>query len=371
MPPSTFQGVQLLERLPRYATLRDYLLLDHPAAARLRQIVDAWGRADPPAVRAKTRTDLLGETSCEGTFSELVLRQVLKRKFSAVVHEPRDLPVGNKTPDFAVRIGPAGRRVVFDSTTILEKVEPLIHRRRDIMRRLDRIPGPWHLIPHWVPSTGMESVPPSVIQAKVRAAIAGLPAAEHCLRIPIGEAVFRADLIPTSQSLPSIVSIDASAPVVFSPGVESVKNDIETKTRRYHGLKSAGIPFILAVGSGVQGVNFETLWTAMYGNERVTIKLDSQGRASGAEPAGLDLSGAVTPNRDGLPRYSTLSAAWLVRWIFDTKEMSADVVHFPNPWAENPIRIPGRDIARVRFSWINEHQVRLMAPRHRRLLKVS
>jgi hypothetical protein len=49
MPPSIFQGVQLPERLPRYATLRDHLLLDYPAAARLRRIVDAWVRADSPA----------------------------------------------------------------------------------------------------------------------------------------------------------------------------------------------------------------------------------------------------------------------------------------------------------------------------------
>ena len=109
----------------------------------------------------------------------------------------------------------------------------------------------------------------------------------------------------------------------------------------------------------------------MYGNDRITIKLDSRGRVSGAEPAGLDLSGAVTPNRDGQPRYSTLSAAWLVRWIFDSREMFADVVHFPNPWAENRIAIPGQDIARVRFHRINQHQVKLIAPKRRRLLKLS
>ena len=158
MPPSIFQGVQLPQRLPRYATLRDHLVLDYPAAARLRRIVDAWVRADPPAIRSKIRTDLLGESSCPGTFSELVLREVLRQKFGAVQQEPKGLPVGGKTPDFAVRVGRLSKEVVFESTTIVEKVNPLVHRRRDIMRRLDRISGPWHLIPHWVPSTGLESV---------------------------------------------------------------------------------------------------------------------------------------------------------------------------------------------------------------------
>lgn len=371
MPPSIFQGVQLAERLPRYATLRDHLLLDYPAAARLRRIVDAWVRADSPALRAKIRTDLLGEGSCPGTFSELVLREVLRRKFGTVQQEPKGLPVGGKTPDFAVRVGRLSKQVVFESTTIVEKVNPLIHRRRDIMRRLDRISGPWHLIPHWVPSSGLESVRPSLIEAAVRKAIAGLPPAEHELEIPIGTAFFRAVLVPASRNLESIVAIDASAPVVTNPGVASIKKDIETKVGRYHRLKDAGIPFILAVGSSVQGVDFEALWRAMYGNDRVTIKLDSRGHVSEAEPAGLDLSGAVTPNRDGQPRYSTLSAAWLVRWIFDSSEMFADVVHFPNPWAENRIAIPGRDIARVRFHRINHHQVKLIAPKRRRLQRLS
>jgi hypothetical protein len=238
------------------------------------------------------------------------------------------------------------------------------------MRRLDRISGPWHLIPHWVPSTALESVPPSLVEDKVRKAIAGLPPAEHQLKIPIGKAVFRATLVPASSTLQSIVSIDASAPVLTNPGVASIRKDIETKTNRYHGLKDAGIPFILAVGSDVKSVDFEAMWRAMYGNDRVTIKSDNQGGFI-AEPAGLDLSGAVTPNSDGQPRYSTLSAAWLVRWIFRNNDVYADVVHFPNPWAENRIAIPGRDIARVRFRWINEHQVRLIAPQRRHLLKVS
>src|ERR1700730_11725842 len=117
MPPSIFQGVQLPQRLPRYATLRDHLLLDHPVAARLRRIVDAWVRADPPALRSKVRTDLLGESSCPGTFSDVLFREVLGRKFGPVHRERRGLPVGGKTPDFAARVGRLGKEVVFESTT--------------------------------------------------------------------------------------------------------------------------------------------------------------------------------------------------------------------------------------------------------------
>jgi hypothetical protein len=371
MPPSIFHGVQLLPALPRYATLIDHLLLDAPPAARLREIVDSWIANDAPTARAKIRADLLNPRTCPGTFSELVLREVLKRKFGTVEREPRGLPLGNKTPDFAIRVGRAARHVVFDSTTIPEKVEPHIHRRRDIMRRLDRISGPWHLMPEWTRSNGLESIAPSVVETRVRKAIAKLPPAKHQLEIPIGKAMFRATLVPAPRRRESIVSIDASAPVVTSPGVSSIKKDIQTKTARYRELKPAGIPFVLAVGSDVTGVDSEALFTALYGNERFTIKFDNRGEVSGVEPAGLDLSGAITPNGDGQPRYRTLSAAWLVRWIFRADDVFADIVHFPNPWAANPIRIPGRDIARVRFSRINQNQVRLIAPRHRRLLKVS
>ena len=51
--------------------------------------------------------------------------------------------------------------------------------------------------------------------------------------------------------------------------------------------------------------------------------------------------------------------------------MFADVVHFPNPWAANLIRIGGQDIARVTFHRIGDGRVTFYRPRRRRLLRIS
>ena len=369
-PRSIFDGLQLLAAAPRYATLAQQLRLDNPVAARIREIIDSWVAGDPDAARAKTRTDLLESQSSLGTFHELLLREVLRRKFGSVDPEPKGLPVEPKNPDFGVRTGRRRRLVIFESTIIAEKVDDDTRRRREIMRRLDRISGPWHLLVEWSSSHKVEGVTPKRVEAAMRRAIRGLSRSEHKLELSFGDAVLRATLEPASRHRESIVSADFSMGVRFSPGVESTRNTIKDKAARYRRLKQAHVPFIVSIGSDWPLIDWQTLFTALYGDEQVTLRIDGD-HVSVLESNRLNFSGKITPGRTAEPHHRTLSAAWLVRWFMKGDEMFAEVVHFPNPWAANSIRILGQDIARVSFRRASGGQVVFTPPGQRRWLKVS
>jgi hypothetical protein len=370
VPGSIFDGAQLLPTLPRYATFDELLRFDSPPARRFRQIVEAWVAEDPPAARAKAGTDLVHRRTSLGTFHELLLREVLRREVGPVEREPKGLPVGQRNPDFGVRVARRKGLVVFESSTIAEKVDKRTERRRRIMRRLDRISGSWHLIPEWSWSHGLDEVRPSTVEAGVRRAMRGLTRLKHRLDIRFGEAVLRATLVPASRHRESIVSADFTSGVSYSPGVESIKDDVKTKTERYRGLRQAGIPFIVAIGSDWPLIDWETMFTALYGDERITLRFEGD-EIVATEDGQLNYSGKITPNRRGEARHRTLSAAWLIRWRFRDDDLFAEVVHFPNPWATNPVRVPGRNIARVTFRRLSDLQVKFFAPRKLRLLKVS
>jgi len=188
--------------------------------------------------------------------------------------------------------------------------------------------------------------------------------------IHLGDAVFRATLLPASRYRESILSADSSRGGLYSTGVASGQEDIKTKTARYRGLKNARIPLILAISSDWPLIDWETMFSALYGDEQITLKFNVEDLVA-VEGGTLTFGGRLTPNRTGEVRYRGLSAAWLLRWQLHNDDMFAEVVHFPNPWAANPIRIGGQDIARVTFRRIGADRVTFLRPRRRRLLKIS
>jgi hypothetical protein len=368
--PSIFDGLQLLPKLPRYATPDEKLRLDNPSAARFREIIDGWLSGDSASARAKTRTDLLDRRNSAGTFHELLLREVLGRKFGPVEREPQGLPVGAHNPDFAVRVGRRGRVVVFESASIAERVDDRTRPRREMMRRLDRISGSWHLCPEWSWSRDLETVAPRVVEAAVRHEVAGLPPGKHQLDLHFGAAVFRATLLPASKHRDSIVSMDSSMGLAGNPGVASIQDDIKAKTARYRGLKKAGIPFILSIGTDQPLIDWESMFSALYGDEQVTFTFQGD-EVIASDEGRLSFSGKITPSPTSEPRHRTMSAAWLVRWLMQNGEVYAEVVHFPNPWASNPVRIVGVDISRVTFRRLTAGRVVFLKPRRLRWLRVS
>src|SRR5258708_1408206 len=370
MGESIFDGIQLLAKLSRYATDDEKLRLDSPPAARFREIIDKWVEADSAEARQKTRTDLLKPSTSLGTFHELLLREILRRKFGAVDREPEALPVGLAKPDFRVHSERRRRPIVFESASIAEVVDERTRKRRAIMRRLDLIPGPWHLAPEWSWSHDIESVSPKRVELAVRSSIAGLPPAQHHLDIAIDGSVFRATLLPASKHRASIVSVDSSGGMVTNPGVGSIRDDIKAKTKRYRGLKEAGIPFIVSIGVDRPLIDRDAMFAAMYGDEQVTLNFQED-EVTAIDEGKLSYSGKITPSPKEQARHRTLSAAWVVRWLILSGEMYAEVVHFPNPWAANPVRVLGHDISRITFRWVGASRVELRKPRRLRRLKIS
>jgi hypothetical protein len=152
--------------------------------------------------------------------------------------------------------------------------------------------------------------------------------------------------------------------------LKSIQDDIKDKTARYRGLKGAGIPFIVAIGTDHPLIDWESMFTALYGDEQMTLAFEGE-QIVGVKNARLSFSGKITPSLKSEARHRNLSAAWLVRWLVQDDDIYAEVVHFPNPWAANAVRIVGRDISRVIYRWVGPDQVAISAPRQLRRLKVS
>lgn len=369
---SIFNGVPLVSKLPRYATFADRFRLDNPVAARFREITDAWVVSDSASRRSKLVTDLLDSRTAVGTFHELVVRQVLRRLYGDPLTDPPGLPVGDRTPDFSLRFGRRGRLVVFEATTVQLPIDQTTVRRRAIMSQLDRISGPWHLIPEWSWCRGLEDVPPRTVERAVRKAVSELsPDRKHSLQLRFGPAQFRATLLPASNHRQSIVSMDSSARAVFAPGVEAIKSDVRKKCARYRGLKAAGIPFVLAIGTGDPLVDWESAFDALYGVEQVTLQVDADGAVQAVEQGRLGPGGRITPRTDGIAVDTTLSAAWFVSWRFDGQDIYARVVHLPNPWAANPVRFGGQALDRISWRRQANGGVGIAKPRTRREIPLS
>lgn len=368
---SLFDGTALIAKLPRYATWTEKLRLAGPPGARFRNIIDSWVTNDPPATRSKIRTDLLDDRNGLGTFHDLLLRQILRCTVGDPEREPGGLPVANRKPDYGIRIGRQRRLIVFESTTVGERVDEQTRRRWAIMSRLDRIPGTWHLLPEWSWSHGLEDISPKRVEQAVRNALAGLePGAKHRLELKLDQAVLRATVLPAPRHRESIVSMDSSRRSVTSPGVASIYDDIKDKTAKYRGLKGAGIPFVLTIGSDDPLIDWESAFIAMYGNEQVTFAMHD-GELVPVDHGRLAPGGRITPRPGIGPIDTTLSALWVVRWLFQGAEMVAEVVHLPNPWAANPVRFPGRDIARVTWRRLPDGRIAFYNPRRLRRLQVS
>jgi hypothetical protein len=370
MRKSLFDRVELIPKLPRYPTEVDKLRLDSPPAARYREIIDKWVAKDSPRSRSKTLADLLSTGNSPGTFHELLLREVLRQKFGEPEREPPGLPVDGKKPDYGIRLGLRHRQVVVESTTVSEKIDDGTRRRRAIMVQLDKIQGPWHLVVEWSWSRGIEDVRPAVIEKALRKEIDSLGPGKHHVQLQFGDAVLKATLIPASRHRESIVSMDSSGRALTSPGVLAIRSDIKSKTAKYRGLKAARIPFILVIGTDSPMIDWESMFTALYGDEQVTFAMQGDQWVP-IDEGKLSFSGRITPKPGVEPLDTTLSAAWLVRQRWHQNDMYAEVIHFPNPWAANPVRIAGRDIARVTWRWINNQRVGFFRPRRSPLIKVS
>lgn len=200
----------------------------------------------------------------------------------------------------------------------------------------------------WHSSQGLENIPAKQVEAVVRRELTQFSRGEHDIDRHIGDAILRASVFPASTYIDSIVTADFSRPVTISPGVKAIREELKKKAERYHRLKDAGIPFIVAIGSDGHLIDWHTVFTALYGDETVRITLRDD-QIVGVEHSRLNYEGKITPGRQTPPVLTTVSAVWHIAWAMVENELIAQVVHFPNPWAANRVRIDGQDIIRVVF----------------------
>jgi hypothetical protein len=330
---SIFEGVPLIERVPRYPKYTQLLLANGPGSTRLREIIDSWLSTDPPAYRSEMQRRLVNDRNGLGAFYELLVRQALRQLLGEPQREPEGLPCeGN--PDYGVKV--SGRRVVVEVTTLEEIVTEEQRKRREITAALDGISGPWHLMLHWTQCTDLDDVPPKRVVDILRKHIASLAPGKHEVDLRVDDAKLRATVLPASKVRSSIVSMDASMGVKYSPGDKQIREDVREKTKRYRGLKAAGIPLIVAIGTDLGYVDAETIYSALFGDETLVVTMEND-EIKSLTPGPLNYAGLLTPARAGDLRHTTLTATWLVRWRLRGMDLMGRIVHIPNPWAANPL----------------------------------
>ncbi len=330
---SIFAGVRLIESIPRYPKYTEQLLANDPGPTRLREIIDSWLSTDPPAFRNGMRRRLVNDRNGLGAFYELLVRQALRQLFGEPEREPAGLPCeGN--PDYGVRV--SGRQVVVEVTTLEEVVTEQERKRREITAALDGISGPWHLILQWTLCTDLEEVPPKTVVDALRKHLATLAPGKHEVHLQVDGAKLRAMVLPARRVRPSIVSMDGSMGVKYNPGGKQIREDVREKTKRYRGLKAAGIPLIVAIGSDLGYVDAETIFSELFGDETLLLTVEND-EIKSLTPGPLNYAGLLTPSRAGDLRHTTLTAAWLVRWRLRGMDLMGRIVHIPNPWAANPL----------------------------------
>ena len=341
---SIFAGVRLVESVPRYPKYTEQLLANGPGPSRLREILDSWLSIDPPALRNEMRSRLLNDRNGLGAFYELLVRQALRQLFGEPQREPSGLPCeGN--PDYGVKV--SGRQVVVEVTTLEEIVTEEQRRRREITAALDGISGPWHLMLHWTQCTDLDGVPPKRVVDILRKHIATLAPGKYEVDLDVDGAKLRATLVTASKERSSIVSMDASMGVKYNPGGKQIRDDVREKTKRYRGLRAAGIPLIVAIGSDLGYVDAETIYSALFGDETLVVTMEND-EIKSLIPGPLNYAGLLTPARAGDLRHTTLTAAWLVRWRLRGMDLMGRIVHIPNPWASNPLDWQDDQVATLR-----------------------
>lgn len=335
---SIFDGARRPPTLhPLFQTFSDGLLGDTPRAHLVRAAIDEWVLHDTDAVRAKFRGELLSRSGeqCQAGFCELLVRETLRHLFGQVETEPA-LPCRG-LPDFAATVD--GRPVAFEVATITETPSPTERRRTAILRRLGRIRASWLLDIDWDGSIGLDRCSLKEIEREVRAALvianrAGVRGPGQ-IRRPVNDGWLVATLLPLEGET-SILGFDTARTGIVSPCVIEVRKVVAAKARKYRELKDRQVPLVVVLCPAHPLMDQSSVFTAMYGDEVVSLMPDRRARADGR----LNRSGLVTPNHAAIARHTTVSAAWLAEPSFSEDAVKSRVTCFPNPWARNPIDWP-------------------------------
>lgn len=129
-------------------------------------------------------------------------------------------------------------------------------------------------------------------------------------------------------------------PVMWSSGSDQIRSALSQKIKRYKGIKSLGLPFVIALcSSGDWMIDEEALDQALYGREQFTF---FPGRPAREPELRRDLSGLLPPTPgDPSGRNTRVSAVIFCerRGIANDGGYHYLMKVYHNPWAASPLPI--------------------------------
>jgi hypothetical protein len=335
---SIFDGVHLLPEVhPITATFVERLKLDHPAAEVVRVLIDGWVQQEcPPGKHAEVAGRLLNEndpTAAEATFFELLTGRILRTLFGNAQWEPEGLPTAGD-PDWAVERD--GNKEVFETRSLQEDIPEAERRGLALFHALSKLVAPFFVMVHWDQCKGLENAPIRTLTKRVAHALGALQPGTGPHEIVIGHMETR--IVLTAGPMAKLRSIiQTKSRTMWSPGVDAIRNAVRKKGHKYAGLSEAGIPYVVVMCTSDPLTDYDSLCTALFGEEAVRVLLPHDGEPIIAAPV-LNHNGCLTPTGGGKPPFTRVSAVWLVKCHFDSDHWVVEVTSAPNPWAANPMQ---------------------------------
>lgn len=160
-------------------------------------------------------------------------------------------------------------------------------------------------------------------------------------------------------------------PLRWSSGSKLVRKALHQKSKRYKGIKSLGLPFVIALCSGDLMIDEEALDSALYGKVQVTF---FPGHPKPGPEWHRDLSGLLPPT----PGDPSGRNTWVSAVMFcERRGIASEGGHrylmrvYHNPWAVLPLPIEvfkglpqwvkiGETETEVRMEWIDEENQPLL-----------
>jgi hypothetical protein len=340
--PSIFEDTTLVTSVHPFAsTFQEQLLLDVPRAAKARTCINRWVAGWSDKDRHEFRQRLLAPKNAENSryaFYELLAGQAIKKLMGNVVREPTGLP-SRGNPDFGAMV--SGRQIVFEVRSLEEEMPEAERKGRAVLHELAGIKANWVVMVDWANCVDLDKIRLAAMRSALKADLEA-SAHSHHFDIAIGASLLVGDAYPTNNEM-SI--IQARVALGWSPGVQHIRKAVEEKARAYRALKDAGIPFVIVICTDNPLLDVESLCTALFGDPMLRVGF-MEGHPL-QTLGGVNYSGCLTPNTQGVVRNTIVSAVWLLRSHLSQRGWMLQIGTVHNPWAANPFAWTDERVAKI------------------------
>lgn len=338
-----------------------------PAVARIREVLQEWFDRYPVAEQEELWRRFRADFAA--AFFELFLHELLRRLGIEPIPHPFLDAQTKRRPDF-LAVSPGGKRFLLEATlardeSVKKRAERRISDRlKDEINKLDlsdfmlgvhiiqvpqRSPSA-RRIRAFLENEVKKYDADEIVRACEREGSSALPVLRYSNEGLIAEF----QLIPVKPSARGkrgrrAIGIHTGGRVVQVKPSRSLTRAIRRKATKYGELD---VPYVIAVNAvGEYGTYTEDIVEALYGEERIQLRLTESGRSNARQ---IRVPGGVWLSPRGQPRHTRVSAVMIANPLTVWNIPKAPIRVYENPWATNPL---GTELDRLPRALIRESDI--------------